>query len=124
PCSSHTRLACFAISAAPEEGGMPMNRSLASALSEFSKGEWATEPLKDPPPPSTEGNLVRRSWLDGLARYLIAFFIGVVATSAWQSYRDGSKIDKLAIEIAKMQAVQQGILEKIISTPPPPRPKH
>lgn len=95
-----------------------MNRSLASALSEFSKGEWATEPLKDPPPPSTEGNLVRRSWLDGLARYLIAFFIGVVATLAWQSYRDGSKIDKLAAEITKVQVVEQGILEKI-STPSP-----
>jgi len=26
-----------------------MNSRLASALSEFSKGEWATEPLKDPP---------------------------------------------------------------------------
>ena len=97
-----------------------MNRSLASALSEFSKGEWATEPLKDPPPPSTERNPVRRSWLDRLARYLIAFFIGVITTLAWQSYRDGSKIDNLAVEINKVQAVEQGILEKM-STPRPRR---
>src|SRR5215470_14458360 len=95
-----------------------MNSSLASALSEFSKSEWATEPLKDPPLEPTERNLVprERSWLGKLAqilaRYLIAFFIGVIATLAWQSYCDGSKIDKLAADITKVQ----DILEKI-STP-------
>jgi len=95
-----------------------MNSSLASALSEFSKGEWATEPLKDPPHHPTERDPVTgaRSWLAELgpilARYLIAFFIGVIATLAWLSYRDGSKIDKLSAEISKVQ----DILEKI-STP-------
>jgi hypothetical protein len=81
-----------------------------------------------------------RSWLDKLApitfaRYLIAFFIGVVATLAWQSHQDGARqemlssapasldsvrqsIDKLAVEITKLQAVEQDILYKI-STPLP-----
>jgi len=81
-----------------------------------------------------------RSWLGKLAplafaRYLIAFFIGVIATLAWQSYRDGMRgetipvapasldlmrqsVDKLAIEIAKLQAAEQDILDRI-STPPP-----
>src|SRR5712672_1444486 len=80
------------------------------------------------------------SWLGKLAplafaRYLIAFFIGVIATLAWQSYRDGMRgetipvapasldlmrqsVDKLAIEIAKLQAAEQDILDRI-STPPP-----
>jgi hypothetical protein len=81
-----------------------------------------------------------RSWLDNVApvafaRYLMAFFIGVIAVLAWQSYRDGAKdqmiaaapagldsvrqsVEKLAVEIAKVQAAEQDILDKI-STPPP-----
>ena len=81
-----------------------------------------------------------RSRLDNVApvafaRYLIAFFIGVIATLAWQFYRDGAKdqmiaaapasldsvrqsVEKLAVEIAKVQAAEQDILDKI-STPPP-----
>jgi len=46
----------------------------------------------------------------------LSFLIGVVAALAWQSYRGGSKIDKLAVEMTKVQAVEQDILEKI-STP-------
>ena len=69
------------------------------------------------------------------ARYLIAFFIGVVATVAWQSYRGGIKeetaatpaaldsmrqsIEKLAAEMTKIRSVEQDILGKI-SAPPPP----
>jgi Tfp pilus assembly protein PilE len=75
------------------------------------------------------------------ARYLIVFFIGVIATLAWQSYRDGAReetisaapasldsvrqsIDRLAIEMTKLQAAEQDILDKI-STPasrPAPAP--
>ena len=157
-----------------------MNSKLTSAISEFSKGQWANEPLKQPPlrpielnlksegltPPSAKifadvahflGRVYKsiilmfqcigdlrlvtraRSWLDNIpvrfARYLIAFFIGVIATSAWQFYRDGAKdqmiaaapagldsvrqsVEKLAVEIAKVQAAEQDILDKI-STPPP-----
>jgi hypothetical protein len=71
------------------------------------------------------------------ARYLIAFFIGVVATVAWQSYVSGTKegtvaatpaaldsvrqsVDKLAAEIAKIKTVEQEILERISASPPPP----
>ena len=71
------------------------------------------------------------------ARYLIAFFIGVGATVAWQSYRGGTKeetvaatpadldsvrqsVDKLAAEITKIRAVEQDILEKISAPPPQP----
>jgi hypothetical protein len=69
------------------------------------------------------------------ARYLIAFFIGVVVTVAWQSSGNGTKeetlaaapatldsvrqsVDKLATEITRIRTVQQDILERI-STPPP-----
>jgi hypothetical protein len=69
------------------------------------------------------------------ARYLIAFFIGVVATVAWQSYRGGTKeytvaatpaaldsvrqsVDNLAAEITKIRAVEQNILERISASPP------
>jgi hypothetical protein len=100
---------------------MPMNSKLSLALSE---------------------SLVTRvgSWLDKLAplafaRYLITFFIGVAATLAWQSYRDATReemiaaapasldlvrqsVDKLAVEITKVQAAEREILDRI-STPPP-----
>ena len=119
-----------------------MSSRLSLPLSEFSKGRWATEPSDEPPLHPTELNLVMRarSWLGKLAplafaRYLIAFFIGVIATLAWQSYRDGMRgetipvapasldlmrqsVDKLAIEIAKLQAAEQDILDRI-STPAP-----
>ena len=123
-----------------------MNSSLTSALSEFSKGQWATEPLNEPPLHPTELNLVTRarSWLDKLApiafaRYLIVFFIGVIATLAWQSYRGDAReerisaapasldtvrqsIDKLAVEITKLQAAEQDILDKISIPVPRPAP--
>jgi hypothetical protein len=71
------------------------------------------------------------------ARYLVAFFIGVVATVAWQSYRGGTKeetiaatpaaldsvrqsVDKLAAEITKIRAVEQDILVRISASPPQP----
>jgi hypothetical protein len=71
------------------------------------------------------------------ARYLIAFFIGVVATLAWQSYRGGTKeeavaatqaaldsvrqsVDRLAAEITKIKAVEQTILERISASSPQP----
>ena len=119
-----------------------MKRNLTVALSEFSKGRWAAESSDEPPLHPTELNLVTRVWsrlgkLSPLAtaRYLIAFFIGVIATSAWQLYRDGAKdqmiaapaagldsvqqsVEKLAVEIAKVQAAEQDILDRI-STPPP-----
>lgn len=76
-----------------------MNASLTSTLSEFakrsefSKNPVATEPPNKPPRHPTLRNLIAgaRSWLGKLvsfafARYLIAFFIGVTATLAWQSY--------------------------------------
>jgi hypothetical protein len=70
------------------------------------------------------------------ARYLIAFFVGVVAAVAWQSYRSGTNegtaetaaalysvrqsVDNLAAEITKVRAVEQDILGKISAPPPPP----
>src|SRR5215467_13345065 len=120
--------------------GMPMNSKLSLALSEFSKGRWVTEPSSEPPLHPTELSLVTRArlWLDKLeplvfARYLIAFFIGVAVTLAWQSYRNATReemtaaapagldsvrqsIDRLAVEITKVQTVEQDILDKI-STP-------
>jgi hypothetical protein len=83
-----------------------------------------------------------RSWLSELApltfaRYAIAFFIGVVATVAWQSSGGGAKeetvaataaaldsvrqsIDRLAAEVTKMRAVEQDVLERISAPPPQP----
>jgi hypothetical protein len=122
---------------------MPMKPGLSFALSEFSRGRWAVEPA-EPPLHPTELNLLTRVWsrLSRLApltfaRYLIAFFIGVVATLAWQSYRGGAReenfaaasvdldslrqsVDKLAAEIAKVRAAEQDILERISA--PSPRP--
>jgi len=68
-----------------------MSSSLASA--DFSKGQRATEPSNEPLfHPSVRNLLTRaRLWLgkvvsSAFVRYLIAFFIGVTATLAWQSY--------------------------------------
>jgi hypothetical protein len=116
---------------------MPMKPNLIVALSEFSKGRWAAEPSDEPPLHPTELNLVTRVWSRlgklgplAFARYLIAFFIGVAATLALQSYRDGTReekivaapagldslrqsVDKLAAEIAKVKAAEQDILDRI-----------
>lgn len=75
----------------PAEGEIPMNPSLTAALSEFSKGRVATEPSNERPLHRTKWKLITRArlWLGKavlLSRYLIIFFIGVVATLAWQSY--------------------------------------
>src|SRR6266481_7762093 len=134
---------------------MPMNSGLTSALSEFSKGGWATEPSNEPPLHPTERNLIMRArlWLGkavpfAFARFLVIFFIGVAATLAWQSYGATARevmaswsphlawlapppapagtspeqlvamsrglavmrqdVDKLAADITKLQAIQQG----------------
>ena len=119
-----------------------MNSKLDLALSEFYKGRWAAVPSDKPPLHPGELSLVTKvlSWLGKLAplvfaRYLITFFIGVAATVAWQSYRDATReemiaatpasldlvrqsVDKLAVEITKLQAAEQDILDRI-STPAP-----
>src|SRR5215813_4398606 len=80
---------------------MPMS-SLTSALSEFSKrsefskSHFAAEPSNEPPLHTNERKLITRArWSLGklrkaipfaFARYLIAIFIGVAGTLAWQSY--------------------------------------
>jgi hypothetical protein len=73
--------------------------SLASALpeftnrSDFSKSPLTAGPSSEPPRRTNERNLIKRTrlWLGkvlppAFARYLIAFFIGVAAILAWQSY--------------------------------------
>src|SRR5215475_7278816 len=123
---------------------MPMKPKLTVALSEFAKGRWAAEPSDEPPLHPTELNLVTRLrwWLGKLsplafARYLIAFFIGVAATLAWQSHREVPKeetiaaapanldsvlqsVEKLASEITKVQAAEHDILERISTAMPRP----
>src|SRR5215831_18030779 len=80
---------------------MPMS-SLASAQPEFTnRSEFSKSPLgsgasKEPPLRTNERNLITRArWSLGklrkaipfaFARYLIAIFIGVAGTLAWQSY--------------------------------------
>jgi hypothetical protein len=76
-----------------------MSPSLTSALSEvpkkseFPKSPLASGPSNERPLHATVRNLITRArlWLgkvvsSAFARYLIAFFIGVTATLAWQSY--------------------------------------
>jgi hypothetical protein len=123
---------------------MPMNSRLRVAISEFAKGRWATEPSDEPPVHPTELNLGTKvlSWLGRLAplafaRYLITFFIGVIAAVAWQSYRDVTReeviatapadldlvrqsIDRLAAEISKVETAEQDILDKISTAPSRP----
>jgi len=131
-----------------------MNSRQTISQSKLSKGHWADEP-PEPPTHPTELNLIARMRLSlsnltpptrvwssltelvplAFTRYLIAFFIGVVATVAWQSSRGGAKeeavaatqaaldsvrqsIDRLVAEITKMRAVEQDVLERI-SAPPP-----
>jgi hypothetical protein len=68
---------------------MPMNSRLSLALSEFSKGGWATEPSNEPPLHPTERNLIMRPL--AFVRFLMIFFIGVAATLAWQSYGSAAR---------------------------------
>jgi hypothetical protein len=72
-----------------------MSSRLTHALSEFSKGRWATEPSNDPPLHPTELDPVpsmrSSSRKRALARFLITFCIGVAATLAWQSYGDAAR---------------------------------
>jgi len=114
-----------------------MKPNLTVALSEFSKGRWAAEPSGEPPLHPTELSLATRVWSRlgklrplAFARYLVAFFIGVAATLALQSYRDATReekivsapdgldslrqsVDKLAAEIAKVKTAEQDILDRI-----------
>jgi hypothetical protein len=143
---------------------MPMNPSLISALSEFSKGRWAAETSKEPPPHPSELNLITRArlWLGkvvpfAFVRFLMIFFIGVAATLAWQSYGGAARgaiaswsphlawlapptapagaspdqivaisrdlavvrqsVDKLATDVTKLQAPQQGALARTSASP-------
>jgi hypothetical protein len=72
---------------------MPMNSSLTSSLSEFSKGREAAEPSTKPSRHRTARNQITaaRLWLGKLvsfvaARGLVIFFVGFAAGIAWQSY--------------------------------------
>jgi hypothetical protein len=78
---------------------MPMNPSLTSSLSEFtkksefSKGGLAAELSSEPPLHPSELNFITRARLRlgkvipfAFVRFLVIFFIGVGATLAWQSY--------------------------------------
>ncbi len=71
-----------------------MSSRLSLALSEFSKGRWATEPSDDPPLHPTEldaRSSPRKRASFALARFLVTFCIGVAATLAWQSYGDAAR---------------------------------
>jgi hypothetical protein len=82
---------------------MPMNSGLTSALSEFTKrSEFSKNPLAEPPnePPlhPSELNLLARARLRlgkvvpfAFVRFLAIFFVGVVATLAWQSHGDAAR---------------------------------
>ena len=136
-----------------------------SSLSEFSKGRRPSESSNEPLLHPGKMNLVTRirSWFDKLfrfafVRYLIAFFIGVTATLAWQSYSGAARqtiagwsphlgwlapaaaptrvsadhrkataaalaaarqtVDKLATEITKLQAIEQGTPDRTPARPP------
>jgi hypothetical protein len=152
---------------------MPMNSNLTSALSdftkksEFSKSGLAAEFSSEPPLHPSELNLITRARLRlarlipfAFARVLMIFFIGVVATLAWQSYGGAARgtiagwsphlgwlapqpaptspspeqlvamsrglavmrqnVDKLAADISKLQAIQQGALDRTAASPPSP----
>jgi hypothetical protein len=72
---------------------MPMNSSLTSSLSGFSKGRPGTEPLNEPPRQTTVRNLIATARLRlgkllsfAVARVLMIFFLGFAAGIAWQSF--------------------------------------
>jgi hypothetical protein len=150
-----------------------MNSGLTSALSEFSKkSEFSKSPLamrpsNQPPLHPSELNLITRArlWLGkvvpfAFARFLVIFFIGVVATLSWQSYGGAAReaiaswsprlgwlappaapaspspdqlvsisrglavvrqsVDKLAADLNKLQAAQQGNPDRTSAPPPSP----
>jgi hypothetical protein len=135
---------------------MPMNSGPPISVSEFSGGQWADEPPEPPHHPAGSSLIASvRSWLGEpgalarvtspladmaaltFARYLIAFFIGVVVTVVWQSSGRGTKeetvaaapaaldlmrqsIDTLAAEVARIRALEQIILERLPASPPQP----
>ena len=75
----------------------PVLSRLDRALSEFAEARWAAEPSFDAPLQPMDRDLIANtpSWLGkrasfALARFLIAFCSGVVATLAWQSYGGGA----------------------------------
>jgi len=83
---------------------MPMNPSLTSALSdftkksEFSKSGLAADLSNEPPLHPSELNLITRArlWLRKLVpfafvRFLMIFFTGVVATLSWQAYGSAAR---------------------------------
>jgi hypothetical protein len=76
----------------------PARSKLDLALYEFSKARWATEPSDDAPLQPTDLDWVASAPSSfgkqasfALARFLIAFCIGVAATLAWQSYGDATR---------------------------------
>jgi sporulation related protein len=76
----------------------PARSRLDLALSEFSKARWATEPSVDAPLQPTDLDVVASAPSSlgkqasfALARFLIAFCMGVAATLAWQSYGDAAR---------------------------------
>jgi len=88
----------------PADGGMPMNPSLTSALSEpskksdFSKSPAAREPSSKPPLRITGLNLITTARLRlgklvsfEIARVLMILFIGFAAGVAWQSYGSAAR---------------------------------
>jgi hypothetical protein len=134
---------------------MPMNSRLSA------------KPSDGPPLHPSELNLITsaRLWLSkaarfAFARFLMIFFIGVVATLAWQPYGGAARemiaswsphlgwlappaapadaspdqlatislglavvrqsVDKLAADVTKLQATQQGVLERTSAPPPSP----
>jgi hypothetical protein len=83
---------------------MPMNSSLTSALSEFtkksefSKSPLATEPSETSPlQPAVRNLIMRMRSLFGkfmpfaFVRFLMSFLVGVAATLAWQSYGSAAR---------------------------------
>jgi hypothetical protein len=84
-------------------GGMPMNSGLTSALSEFTKRSGFSknplaEPSNEPPLHPSELSLIARARLRlgkvvpfAFVRFLVIFFIGVVATLVWQSHGDAAR---------------------------------
>ena len=75
-----------------------MNSGLSSAVPDFSKARRPSESSNEPSRRSSKLNLITRarSGLDKLlqfpfVRYLIAFFIGIAAALAWQSYSGGAR---------------------------------
>src|SRR5260370_27118041 len=81
--------------------GAPMSTMPNPAQSELYAGLLPVEPLAEPPPvrpttlenepPQSRRPSLRKRASRAFTRYLIAFFIGVTATLAWQSYGDAAR---------------------------------